>query len=295
LSLIIDLRPDKHDDWAMTRRVRLEEVLLGVEGGALLRRVVDGDDDFVAERVAAIRRLAERVEGGRSKAVAVPELDVDDGYAAWAPVYDEMPNALIRAEQPLVDQALAEVRAGRALDAACGIGRHAARLVASGHRTVGVDRSAAMLAIARRKVPQADFRIGDLTRLPLEDGSVDVAVCALALTHLPDPEPAIAELARVVRPDGTIVLADAHPAFVQLQGQALFPREDGFAFVRNYPHLHSRYLDAFASLGLEVRKCAESPMHDDFSQGLLAGAAAAARALWAGIPVVLVWSVRRRQ
>ena len=285
----------KNDDWAMTRRVRLEEVLLGVEGGALLRRVVDGDDDFVAERVAAIRRLAERVEGGRSKAVAVPELDVDDGYAAWAPVYDEMPNALIRAEQPLVDQALAEVRAGRALDAACGIGRHAARLVASGHRTVGVDRSAAMLAIARRKVPQADFRIGDLTRLPLEDGSVDVAVCALALTHLPDPEPAIAELARVVRPDGTIVLADAHPAFVQLQGQALFPREDGFAFVRNYPHLHSRYLDAFASLGLEVRKCAESPMHDDFSQGLLAGAAAAARALWAGIPVVLVWSVRRRQ
>ena len=284
----------KNDDWAMTRRVRLEEVLLGVEGGALLRRVVDGDDDFVAERVAAIRRLAERVEGGRSKAVAVPELDVDDGYAAWAPVYDEMPNALIRAEQPLVDQALAEVRAGRALDAACGIGRHAARLVASGHRTVGVDRSAAMLAIARRKVPQADFRVGDLTRLPLEDGSVDVAVCALALTHLPDPEPAIAELARVVRPDGTIVLADAHPAFVQLQGQALFPREDGFAFVRNYPHLHSRYLDAFASLGLEVRKCAESPMDDDFSKGLLAGAAAAARALWAGIPVVLVWSLRRR-
>jgi SAM-dependent methyltransferase len=151
-----------------------------------------------------------------------------------------------------------------------------------------------MLAIARRKVPQADFRIGDLTRLPLEDESVDVAVCALALTHLPDPEPAIAELARVTRPDGTIVLADAHPAFVQLQGQALFPREDGFAFVRNYPHLHSRYLDAFASLGLEVRKCAESPMDDDFSQGLLAGAAAAARALWAGIPVVLVWSLRRR-
>jgi ubiquinone/menaquinone biosynthesis C-methylase UbiE len=278
----------------MTRRVCLEEVLLGVEGGALLRRVVDGDDDFVAERVAAIRRLAERVEGGRSKAVAVPELDVEDGYAAWAPIYDQMPNALIRAEEPLVDEALAQVRAGRALDAACGTGRHAARLVASGHRTVGVDCSAAMLAIARRKVPQADFRIGDLTRLPLEDRSVDVAVCALALTHLPDPEPAIAELARVVRPDGTIVLADAHPAFVQLQGQALFPREDGFAFVRNYPHLHSRYLDAFARLGLEVRKCAESPMDDDFSQGLLAGAAAAARAMWAGIPVVLVWSLRRR-
>ena len=90
--------------------------------------------------------------------------------------YDQMPNALIRAEQPLVDEALADIRAGRALDAACGTGRHAARLVASGHQTVGVDRSEAMLAIARRKVPQADFRIGDLTRLLLEDGSVNVAV-----------------------------------------------------------------------------------------------------------------------
>jgi SAM-dependent methyltransferase len=107
----------------------------------------------------------------------------------------------------------------------------ATRLTASGHRTAGVDCSAAMLAIARRKVPQADFRIGDLTRLPLQDGSVDVAVCALALTHRPDPEPAIAELARVVRPGGTIVLSDAHPAFVQLQGQALFPREDRGAWI----------------------------------------------------------------
>ena len=56
-----------NDDWAMTRRVRLEEVLLGVEGGALLRPVVDGDDDFVAERVAAIRRLAGRLDGDRSQ------------------------------------------------------------------------------------------------------------------------------------------------------------------------------------------------------------------------------------
>src|SRR5262249_58324453 len=71
-----------------------------------------------------------RLDGDRSKAAAVPELAVEDGYAAWAHIYDQMPNALIRAEQPLVDEALDEVRAGRALDAACGTGRHAARLVA---------------------------------------------------------------------------------------------------------------------------------------------------------------------
>ena len=282
------------EDYGMARLVRREEFLLGVEGAALLRRFIDGDDDFVAERIAAIRRLAESLDGDRSKATAVPELDVEDGYAEWAQVYDEMPNPLIRAEQPLVDDALADVGPGRALDAACGTGRHAAHLVASGHSTVGVDRSAAMLAVARRNVPQAEFRTGDLLSLPLGDATVDVAVCALALTHLPDPGPAIAELARVVRPGGRIVLSDAHPALVLLQGQALFPRENGLAFVRNYPHLHSSYLDAFATLGLVVRRCAESPVDDDaFSDRLYAGATAAARALWAGIPAALVWSLER--
>lgn len=278
----------------MGRQLRMAEFLIGVEGAALFRRVIDGDDDFVAERVAAIRRLAESLNGDRSPAAAVPEVDVEDGYAAWAQVYDNVPNALIRAEQPLVHDALADVQPGRALDAACGTGRHTAHLVASGHNTVGVDRSEAMLAVARRKVPQAEFRTGDLLRLPLGDRTVDVAVCALALTHLPDPAPAIAELARVVRTGGRIVLSDAHPAFVLLQGQALFPRENGLAFVRNYPHLHSRYLDAFARLGIVVRRCAESPMDDDFADELYGGASAAARALWAGIPVTLVWSLERR-
>lgn len=279
----------------MARQVRTEEFLLGIEGAALLRHVVDGDDDFVAERVAAIRRLSEGLDGDRSPAAAIPELDVEGGYAAWAQIYDEMPNALIRAEQPLVHEALADVRAGRALDAACGTGRHAAHLVASGHSTVGVDRSAAMLAVARRSVPKAEFRTGDLAALPLEDGAVDAAVCALALTHLPDPTPAIAELARVVRPGGRIVLSDAHPAFVLLQGQALFPRENGLAFVRNYPHLHSRYLDAFAKLGLVVRHCAEAPMDDAFPDEAYPGAAAAARSVWAEIPAALVWSLERCQ
>jgi ubiquinone/menaquinone biosynthesis C-methylase UbiE len=284
--------PPTNEDYRMARQVRTEEFLLGVEGAALLRQVVDGNDEFVAERVAAIGRLVESL-GGDQTATAVPEFDVDDGYAAWAPVYDAIPNALIRAEEPLVADALADVQPGWALDAACGTGRHAAHLVASGHAVVGVDRSAAMLAVARRKLPQAEFRVGDMTALPLDDGSVDVAVCALALTHLPDPGPAIAELARVVRPGGRIVLSDAHPAYVLLQGQALFPHDDGLAFVRNYPHLHSRYLDAFSGLGLVVRRCAESPMDADFSAGLYARAAAAAQALWAGIPVALVWSLQR--
>lgn len=274
----------------MGRRVALEELLLGMEGTALLRGLLDEDQGFIDRRVEAMRGLVEKLAGDPPR-VEVPELDVDAGYEAWAPIYDEMPNALIEAEEPLVDEALEGLSPGRALDAGCGTGRHAARLAALGHETIGVDRSEAMLAVARERVPGAEFRSGDFTDLPLEDDSMDVAVCALALTHLPDPAPAVAELGRVVRPGGRIVLSDAHPAFVLFVGQALFPSGDGFAFVRNHVLLHGTYLAAFAEAGLEVVSCREVPMKGEFT-GLLAGAAEAAGAVFDGLPAALVWALR---
>jgi ubiquinone/menaquinone biosynthesis C-methylase UbiE len=277
----------------MGRFVLLEELLLGAEGTALFRNVIDGDDTFVANRLQMMRGLLDRIEAGDTLGADVPELDVEGGYAAWSAIYDTMPNALIRSEEPIVRAALATVPPGTALDAACGTGRHAAALAEAGHRTIGVDQSAEMLALARDKVPEAEFRTGDLTALPLDDDSVDVAVCSLALTHLPDPAPAIAELARVVRPGGRVVLSDAHPTFVLVLGQGLFPHGAGFAFVRNHVHLHGTYLDAFAASGLQVLACDEPVMQDDFSQGLFARNVEAAEALWANIPVALVWTLTR--
>ncbi len=279
----------------MGRSVSLGEVWLGIEGAALLRCVLDGDEAFVAARVAAIEALIARLGGGPFAVRSpVPELDVEEGYRAWAPVYDEMSNVLIRTEEPLVLAGLDGVGAGVALDAACGTGRLAGLLAGRGHRTLGVDRSDAMLARAREKLAGVEFRTGDLTLLPVESGSVDVATCGLALTHLADPAPAIGELARVVRPGGRVVISDAHPTFVALQGQALFPAGAGFAFVRNFHHPHSVYLRAFRSAGLDVLDCAEAPSEADFTVGLTAGAPDAAAALWADVPIALVWTLQRR-
>jgi SAM-dependent methyltransferase len=276
----------------MVRPVRIEEVYLGLEGTALLRHLLDGSDEFVARRAAAMRqRLAELDR--QPPAADVPELDVDAGYEAWAPSYDTMTNDLIVAEEPVVAAAVGGLGAGRALDAACGTGRHSASLVSAGHETLGVDRSPAMLAVAREKVPEARFELGELTALPTDDKSFDLAVCALALTHLTDPVPAIAELARSVRPGGRVVISDAHPMFVLIQGQALFPRPGGLAFVRNHVHLHGTYLAAFAAAGLAVRSCDEVPMATDFTRGLFAGAAEATAAIWHELPAALVWTLER--
>jgi ubiquinone/menaquinone biosynthesis C-methylase UbiE len=283
-------------DSPVTRNVSIGEVWLGIEGAALLRSVVDGDDAFVADRIEGIRALIAQLGDGPFKlAGPVPELDIDAGYQAWAPIYDEMSNALIRAEEPLVEAALADVVPGHALDAACGTGRHAARLVAANHVTVGVDRSEAMLAKARAKLSGVGFRRGELTALPVDSASMDVVTCALALTHLADPTPAIMELARAAKPGARVVISDAHPIFVMIQGQALFPHAGGFAFVRNHVHTHGTYLRAFQQSGLEVLDCMEAPMDADFSQGIItSGAAEAAAGLWDNVPVALVWSLARR-
>jgi ubiquinone/menaquinone biosynthesis C-methylase UbiE len=279
---------------AMSRYVRLGELLAGVEGAALLRSVLDGDEEFIARRLTGLRQQLDELDAGRSQGADVPELDVETGYAAWAATYDALDNGLIRAEQPVVDTAWADLPVGDALDAACGTGRHAARLAAAGHRTVGIDRSEAMLAVAHDKAPLVDWRIGELEALPFDDGSFDIVVCSLALSHLADPSAAIAELARVLRTGGRLVVSDAHPIFVTLLCQAFFPTATGLAYVRNHRHLHSTYLSRFRASGLQLLDCQEPTLPDpDFTTGFFAGAAEAATALWADVPIALVWSCER--
>ena len=220
------------------------------------------------------------------------------GYARWATSYDEAANPLIRVEQPVVRALIDRVSPGRALDAACGTGRHTAYLASRGHRVAGVDATGPMLDKARVRVPSADLRQGDLARLPFENGTFDLAVCALALSHLPDPAPAIAELARVLRPGGALVLSDLHPTMLLLGGTGFFVDSSGRAGnVRSFHHPHGRYLAAFRRVGLVVDDCLEPAIEPEdvaaLSGGLDGFADEAFRTAWVGLPNALVWSLVR--
>ena len=155
-----------------------------------------------------------------------------------------------------------------------------------------------MLELARTRVPLARFLDGDLRALPVDDSEVDVAVCALALAHLDDLRPPIAELARVVRPGGHVVVSDHHPGLVVTGGQALFQAADNrLAFVRQYSYLHSEYLDAFAAAGLDVVRCVEPRLGREEAAGQ--GMAAqfipeATEAAFVGLPGALIWQLARR-
>ena len=184
---------------------------------------------------------------------------VGAGYAGWAASYDDPGNDTIALEQPAVRALLDELPPGPVLDAACGTGRHTAYLLAAGREVVGIDASEAMLARARAKLPGADLRHGELAALPFDDGAFAGAVCALALSHLADIAPAIAELGRILRPGGRLVISDPHPFATGVLGRrAGFTDETGARVVIPvYPHLHGAYVAAFAAAGLVARRLIE--------------------------------------
>jgi ubiquinone/menaquinone biosynthesis C-methylase UbiE len=273
--------------------------VLGTEGLALLRTWLVADDETLRRRVDELARMASAPDAPpMAIGLDVPELDVAAGYARWATSYDDAANPLIRVEEPVVRAFVDRVPSGRALDAACGTGRHTAYLAARGHRVAGIDATPAMLDKARVHVPSADLRPGDLAHLPFEDGAFDLAVCALALSHLPDPGPAIAELARVLRPGGTLVVSDLHPTMLLLGGTGFFVDASGCAGnVRSFHHSHARYLAAFRRAGLAVVDCVEPTIEPGdvaaLSGGLVGFAEEAFRTAWVGMPNALVWSVVR--
>lgn len=93
----------------------------------------------------------------------------------------------------------------RVLDLACGTGDLCRVLTGAGYRTVGVDRSAGMLAAARTDAPLVR---GDCLQLPVPDGAVDGVVCGFALRNLLSLKPFLAECARVLGPGGRVALLE---------------------------------------------------------------------------------------
>ncbi len=153
-----------------------------------------------------------------------------------------------------------ELPPGDALDAACGTGRHAAYLLQRGHRVIGVDGSPRMLDRAKINAPGADLRVGELDRLPVPDDQVDLVVCALALTHLPELEPAFTEFARVLRPGGRLIVTDARGFMICATRYPLVRiAPDGRAgYIPGWSHPTSTYLNAALGQGFAVLSCEET-------------------------------------
>ncbi len=91
------------------------------------------------------------------------------------------------------------------------------------------------------------------------------AVCALALSHLPQIAPAIAELGRVLAPGGRLIVSDPHPLASGVLGwRAVYTDSAGQRrMIPEHPHLHAEYVRAFGAAGLVVRRLIEPGLTRD--------------------------------
>ncbi len=129
------------------------------------------------------------------------------GWELVAGRYGELLSPITsQAIEPLIDGA--GVRAGmHVLDVGTGPGDAAAAAVARGADATGVDIAAAMVEIASRRHPEAEFVQGSATDLPFADGSFEAAVGNVVILHVGEPERAAQELARVLVPGGRVALS----------------------------------------------------------------------------------------
>jgi SAM-dependent methyltransferase len=264
--------------------------LLGLEGVAFLRYGA-GDQRgrrFLEARLTEVGQIVGAIDH-EPPLIETGEISVPDGYAIWASTYDQDHNPLFSAEDQTVREFLDQLPIGRVVDVACGTGRHGSYLKGRGHEVFGFDLTFDMLAGGSGPRAQADMR-----RLPVPDHCADAAVCTLALVHLADLGPAFQEMARVVRPGGTIITSDIHPMSFCLGGA---PQAAGRRLPAT-PHLASEYVQAARAADLEVLACHEPRWGVvDGEGGPLAQqwCPVAAAVAYRDTPAAMVWSFRVRQ
>jgi len=154
-------------------------------------------DKVIHDRTAATRRFFDDIapEWGRMTAEILGDLDL---------------SREIRARLP---------RCGTAADIGCGTGDLLEIMAEHADNVIGVDNSPRMLELAGERFPDdahMSLRIGETTHLPLRDREADCTVMSLVLHHLPRPEDALREAARVLRPDGRLLIAEFDQHDVEL-------------------------------------------------------------------------------
>ena len=184
--------------------------------------------------------------------------------------------------KPEILRLAGDVSGRRILDAGCGSGPLAEALREKGAVVSGFDASAAMVDLARQRLGgDADVRVADLGEpLPFSDDEFDVVVASLVLHYLEDWAGPLAELRRVLKPGGRLIVSVIHPSVYAI----VYPEADYFALtqysedyvfagqtvVLTYWHrpLHA-VTDAFIGAGFRIAAVSEPPPAPDTPPDLL--------------------------
>ncbi len=220
-----------------------------------------------------------------SAAPADADQATENDYDSFAEAYtEENETSLVNRYycRPAILELAGDVAGRRILDAGCGSGPISAGCRDRGATVTGFDRSAKMVELARRRLgADADLRVADLSRpLPYPDGAFDDVIASLVLHYLEDWTAPLAELRRVLRPGGRLILAVNHPLVFPVVSPgadyfAIRKWSDEYTFagqnaVLTYWHrpLHAMS-DAFTAAGFRISVISEPPPAPDTPRELI--------------------------
>lgn len=202
-----------------------------------------------------------------------------DHYDGFAKAYaDDNESNLFNAyyERPAMLELAGDVDGHRMLDAGCGSGLLASALRVKGAEVTAFDASPAMVDLARERLGEgASIQVANLAeRLPFDDAAFDDVVTSLVLHYLPDWTAPLAEIRRVLRPSGRLLLSVNHPAIFKLANLdadyfALTEYSEEYTFsgetaALTYWHrpLHAM-TSAFTEAGFRISTISEPPLAAD--------------------------------
>jgi len=206
-------------------------------------------------------------------------VSTETNYDDFAQDYsDENESSLLNAyyERPAILQMAGDIAGRRILDIGCGSGPLSQKLIERGAKVSGFDASQGMIDLARKRLgSEAELKVADLgDKLPYEDDSFDDAVASLVFHYLEDWTQPLAEVRRIIKPGGRLILSLNHPILYPWNN----PGKDYFQLVKytdelsfngkpaslTYWHrpLHET-MNAFIDAGFSIRKVWEPPYSKD--------------------------------
>ncbi len=218
-------------------------------------------------------------------------MPTDAGYNRWAEVYDSEDNPLVILEETYIPELIGDVAGLTVADVGCGTGRHALRLAAAGAKVTALDFAEGMLERARAKADgeAITFITHDLTQpFPLESVSFDRVLCCLVLDHIADLKSFFAELRRICKPTGFIVVSSMHPAMMLRGVQARFiePASGRRIYPHSEPNQISDYVMAAVHAGLQLEHFSEHAVDSKLA------AASPRAAKYLGWPLLLLMRLK---
>ncbi|MDW7644631.1 MAG: metalloregulator ArsR/SmtB family transcription factor [Desulfuromonadales bacterium] len=204
-------------------KLLLDEEILSVrrQGTWSYYRVCQENALFVAMWPALDASLAEETSSGEDfRAMAAiyekRRRKSQDFFNHYASEWDGLSRRLLPTV-PYGEHLLARIRPCENLvEVGVGTGNLLPSLMSRAQTVIGVDQSPAMLAQARHRIGQkehgqVELRLGEMSHLPVLSASADTVLVSMVLHHAADPENVFKEFARVMREEGTLVIADLLP------------------------------------------------------------------------------------